>query len=76
MALIDRHATSLLTADSEIVWAFDKVGRCGYVRDLDAPNCEFGNLDDSNWGLGILVDDREHVGTSLKVIGLVMMASR
>ena len=47
MALIDRHATSLLTAGSEIVWAFDKVGRCGCVCEFHAPNCGIGNLSDS-----------------------------
>lgn len=51
MALIDRHATSLLPADSEIVCTFDKVGWCGCVRDLDAPNCEIGNLSDSIRGV-------------------------
>ena len=47
MALIDRHATSLLTAASETVWAFDKAGKSGCVCDLDAPNYEIGNLTDS-----------------------------
>lgn len=47
MALIDRHATSLLTADSETDWTFDKAGWCGSIRDLDAPIYEIGNLDDS-----------------------------
>ena len=47
MAFIDRHATSLLTADSETVWTFDKAGRGVSIRDLDAPNYEIGNLDDS-----------------------------
>ena len=48
MAFIDRQATSLLTAVSEIVWTFDKVGRCEWILDLDAPNYEIGNLRDSN----------------------------
>lgn len=47
MALIDRHATSLLTADSETDWTFDKAGWCGFIRDLDAPIYKIGNLDDS-----------------------------
>ncbi len=47
MAFIDRHATSLLTAASETVWTFDKAGRGRCIRDLDAPNYEIGNLDDS-----------------------------
>ena len=48
MAFIDRHATSLLTAVSETDWTFDKAGRVGCIRDLDAPNYEIGNLRDSN----------------------------
>lgn len=48
MALIDRHATSLLTAASETDWTFDKAGRGRCIRDLDAPNYEIGNLRDSN----------------------------
>ena len=47
MAFIDRHATSLLTAASETVWTFDKAGRWGFIRGLDAPNYEIGNLTDS-----------------------------
>ena len=48
MALIDRHATSLSMVASEIVWTFDKAGRCEWILDLDAPNYEIGNLRDSN----------------------------
>ena len=47
MALMDRHATSLLMVDSERVWTFDKAVRLGCIRDLDAPNYEIGNLSDS-----------------------------
>ena len=47
MALIDRQAISVLTADSETDWAFDKAVRCGCICDLGAPNYEIGNLSDS-----------------------------
>ena len=47
MALMDRHATSLLMVDSERVWTFDKAVRLGCIRDLDAPNYEIGDLSDS-----------------------------
>ncbi len=46
MAFIDRHATSLSMVASEIVWTFDKAGRWGFIRDLDAPKYEIGNLND------------------------------
>lgn len=61
MALIDRQAMSVLTVDSETDWTFDKVGRCGGIRDLDAPNYEIGNLIDSNVSKrGVSPTPRQH----------------
>ena len=47
MAFMERHATSLLMADSERVWVLDKVGAGGCFGGLGAPNYEIGNLRDS-----------------------------